>query len=134
MSSQQQGDHAGYQQDHAATVPPHAAATATETAPIYVAERACRLKKVDVYSLLAVTGANTDYTSLQVSVNGVAKGNVFDMTSGNNLAAGVKKNIYAPTTPLALAAGDVVGLVYTKTGNGLLVPALFVRIVTDFEP
>lgn len=133
-ATQPMGDFAGFQLDNGAIAPLHLAATATETVTVYVAERACRLKKVDIYPRAAATGDNTNFTSLQVTVNGVAKGSALTMATGVNLTANTKTNLYAPTTPLALAAGDVVGIIYTKGGTGLLIPDLYVRAVTDFEP
>ena len=134
MASNKQGEHPGYQQDREVVVPSHAAATATEAATIYAAERACRLKKVDIFSRDDVTGADGDSTTLDVLVNGASKASLaLVATPATNLAKNVKKALYAPATPLSLAAGDVVTLQFTKVGNGLLVPDLFVRSVIDFE-
>lgn len=128
-----QGNHPGYQQDHGVVLPSHAAATATESIVIYEAERACRLKKVDFYASAAVTGDDTNRTNLNVLVNATEKGN-YDLATGSDLTANTKKNLYTPTTPLALAAGDRVILQFEKVASGVLVPHSYARVVIDFEP
>lgn len=131
MATTNQGDHVGYQQDHGVTLPEHAAATATEIHTVYAAQRACRLVSVKFYPDAAVTGQDTDYTNLNTLVNTTEKGNV-DFVSGTN-AAVTGVSLYAPTTPLVLAAGDRVRVQHEKVGNGLLIPSgLFVSVV-DFS-
>lgn len=133
-STQPQGDMAGYQQDLGVIAPSHAAATATEEVTVYIAQRACRLKRVDFAPRADITGAATNYTDIQITKNGTVQGSAISYQSGTNATANTKINLYAPTTPLALAAGDRVTLKYTKTGTGLLIPDLYVQVVTDFEP
>lgn len=134
MAVNAQGDHPAYQQDHGVVVPSHPAATATEEAEVFIAQRACRLKRVDFAARAAITGTATNYTDIQITKNGTVQGTAISYQSGTNAAANAKTNLYAPTTPLALAAGDRVTLKYTKTGTGLLIPDLFVQCVIDFEP
>jgi hypothetical protein len=139
-STQAQGDHLGYQQDHGLVAPSHAAATATEDVEIYIAQRACRVKRIDFAARAAITGTATNYTDIAIFKNGAggsggtAMGSAISYQSGTNTAANTKTNLYAPTTPINLAAGDRVVLRYSKTGTGLLIPDLFVQVVTDFEP
>jgi hypothetical protein len=134
MSLQIQGDVSGFQQEHGAALSPHLAATATEEAEVFIAQRACRLKRVDFAARATITGAATNYTDIQIAKNGSVQGSAISYQSGTNTTANVKTNLYAPATPLALAAGDRVTLKYTKVGTGLLIPDLFVQCVTDFEP
>lgn len=130
MATTNQGDHVGYQQDHGATLPEHAAATATEIHTVYAAQRACRLVGVKYYPDAAVTGADTDSTNLNTLVNATEKGNV-DFASGTNAAVtGVA--LYAPTSPLVLAAGDRVRVQHEKVGNGLLIPSGLFVVTVDF--
>ncbi len=140
MSKQAQGDHLGYQQDHGVVVPSHAAATATEDADVYIAQRACRLVRIDFSPRATITGQATNKTQVQATKNGAggsggtALGSAIDYDSGTNTSANTKTNLYAPTTPLALAAGDRVTVRFTKVGTGLLIPDLLVQCVVDFEP
>lgn len=133
MSRNAQGDHPGYQQDHFVTLPAHAAADATHKKEIFVADRACRVKKVDIYPSLGVTGADTNTTHLNVLHGATEKAN-YDLILGNNLTVNAKKALYAPATPLAVAAGELLSLQFEKVGTGLLVPAMTVHVVVDFEP
>jgi hypothetical protein len=128
-----QGAHPGYQQDHFVVLPAHLAADVTESQVVYVAERACRLKKVDFYSSAAVTGADTNTTHINLLDQATEIAN-YDLTNGNNLAANVVHALYAPATPRTLSAGDKVILQFEKVGNGLLVPDSTVLVVIDFEP
>lgn len=133
-STQPQGDVIGFQQEHSVIAPSHAAATATEEVEIFIAQRACRVKRVDFAGRAAITGTATNYTDIQVTKNGTVQGSAISYQNGTNLAANTKTNLYAPTTPLAMAAGDRLTLKYTKTGTGLTIPDLYVQTVTDFEP
>jgi hypothetical protein len=134
MSKLAQGDHPSYQQDHGVIAPSHLAATATEEAEVYIAQRPCRLVRVDFAARATITGTATNYTDIQITKNGTVQGSAISYQNGTNTNANTKTNLYAPTTPLALAAGDRVTLKYTKTGTGLLIPDLFVQAVVDFEP
>jgi hypothetical protein len=133
MSLNPQGDHPGYQQEHISELAAHAAATATEKAVVYVAERKCRLKKVDFYARRAITGADTNTTHLNLLDEATEIANR-DLTSGNDHAAGAKHALFAPATPRVLDAGDRLFLEWQKVGNGLDVPELTLVVVTDFEP
>lgn len=132
-STQPQGNFPGYQDDSFVVLPSHAAATATESITVFVADRACRVKKVDFYASAAVTGDDTNRTNLNVLHNATEKAN-YDLSTGNDLAANTKKNLYAPATPLSLAAGDRIILQFEKVASGVLVPHSTVHVVTDFEP
>lgn len=132
MATNAQGDHPGYQQEHVSIVPSHAAATATEATVVYVAERACRLKKVDIYPRAAITGADSNTTHLNLLDESTEIANR-DLTSGNDHVANAKHALYAPASPRVLHAGDRIRLQHEKVGNGLLVPDLTVVVVVDFD-
>lgn len=118
-------------------VPAHAAATATEQAPVFYAPFACKVTAVRVVAGAAVTGANTNTTHLNLHNRGTDGSGTteianYDLTSGNNLTAYDNYNLYAPASGLAVAAGGVLSLQHEKVGTGLDVPALCV--VVEFEP
>jgi len=123
---------------HVASAPliAHAAATATETLPIFYAHHSCRIHKVVLVSGTAVTGANTDTTHINLqSITGVTateRAN-YDLTSGNNITANTPGGLYEPATPLNLAAGDRLNIQYEKVGNGLLVPSVTYFVVYTVE-
>lgn len=133
MSTQAQGDHPGYQQEHHTVLPPHLAATATEKVKLYVAERACRVKKVAIHPAAAVTGDDTNRTNLNVD-HGTTEVANLDLETGTDLVALAETVLYEPATPLALAAGEYIGLEWEKVASGVLVPALTAVVVIDFEP
>jgi hypothetical protein len=133
MSQNAQGDHPGYQQEHHTVLPAHAAATATEKLKLYVAERACRVKKVAIHPSAAVTGDNTNRTNLNVDKNTTEVANL-DLDTGTDLVAQAETVLYEPATPLPMAAGDYIGLEWEKVASGVLVPALAAVVVVDFEP
>lgn len=134
MSKEFQGDHIGYQQEHSTISPAHLAATATEEQDIYFAQRACRIKRVDFAPRNTITGQVTNKTTIQATKNGTVQGSAIDYDNGVNTAANTKTNLFNPTTPLAMAAGDRLTVKYTKVGTGLLIPELYFQVVVDFEP
>jgi len=129
------GRREGTENTHTANHAVHAAATATEARPIFVAPCAARIRAVTITPDVASTGDNTNTTNLNVINAGAAGagtteiGNL-DLVTGVNLVAFDEKNI--PITATALAEGDVVNLQYEKVGTGVLVgPSL---ISVDWEP
>lgn len=117
-----------------------AAATATESHPIFVAPCACVLTSVNIVPQAAVTGDNTNKKNLNIINAGSAGsgstevGNL-DLSTGTNLVAFDQKNIPLNATYTAgvtLAEGDVVKMEYEKVGNGVLVPELIARV--EFRP
>ena len=136
MSSRQAYDTPGVH-DKIVAAPAHLAATATEIVPVFEAPVNCRITKVTFRPGAAVTGANTNTTHLNVIDMGVAgtgtseKGN-YDLISGNDLAAGEAKALYAPAGGLAVSQGNLIGLQFEKVGTGLTVPAG--AVIVEFEP
>ncbi len=109
-------------------VPAHLAATATEKFPIFEAPVGAKIKKVIFRPSAAVTGANTNTTHVNVinmgtAGTGTAELANYDLTSGNDLAVGERKELYAPATPLSVSQNNLIGLEFEKVGTGLLVPA-----------
>lgn len=109
-------------------VPSHAAATATEIVPVFEVPVAAKIEKVIFRPGAAVTGADTNTTHLNVIDMGVAGtgsselGN-YDLTSGNDLAKGERKELYAPASALSVSQNNLIGLQFEKVGSGLATPA-----------
>ena len=120
-----------------AVLPGHAAATATEQFTVFQAPYACRLRGVKMVMAANCNGAATNATTVEVLQ--VVSGNAtelanFDMNAANaanSWVANTAKALYAPATPVALAANDLVQIQFTKVGDGLLVPASHVRVEYD---
>lgn len=133
MSQNAQGDHPGYQQEHHGYTLAVAAATATEKRVIFRAKRACRVKSVSIAPSAAVTGQATNTKHLNVHKNVTEVAN-YDLVGGSNLVAFEDKVLYAPATPLAMAAGDYIAIQHEQVGTGLAVPDCHTTVVIDFEP
>jgi hypothetical protein len=122
------GNHTAFVIIHA-----HAAATATESIPIFVAPFACKLMSVTVTPAAAATGDNTNRTNINLQNGGTAGtgttelGNL-DYATGTDAAVGVPQTVYSSTTGTALAAGSVLKAVYEKVGNGVALGANLVTI------
>src|SRR4051812_42240746 len=104
----------------------HAAATATELQNVFRVPYAAKIVSVELIPDGAVTGQATDYTSLSVinagtgGVGTTVLGTAIDYSSsGVTQAVGVAVDLYRPTTPLAITAGSILQVKFTKTGNGL---------------
>lgn len=127
MSELQAYDTPGTRREMVA-VPSHAAAAATEIVPVFEAPAGAKIEKVIFRPGAAVTGADANTTHLNVINMGVAGtgstelGN-YDLTSGNDLAAGERKELYAPAAALAVSQNNLIGLQFQKVGTGLAVPA-----------
>jgi hypothetical protein len=112
-------------------LPAVAAATTTESHPLFVAPQKCRVTQVDIIPQAAVTGDGTDRKNLNILNAGSAGagttevGNL-DLSADVNLTAADLKNIPLNATYLApgveLEAGDVLVLSYEKVGNGVDMP------------
>jgi hypothetical protein len=109
-----------------------AAATTTESHPLFVAPQKCRVTLVDIIPQAAVTGDNSNTKKLNIINKGSAGsgstevGNL-DLTTGVNLVAHDLKNIplnatYIDPIGVEMAAGDVLAVEYEKVGNGVLIP------------
>jgi len=110
----------------------HAAATATETRAVWEAPFDVTLTSVEIAADIAVTGAATHYTSIELIDGGAGGigtteiGNK-DLASGTNLAAAVPAELLGTDgagTDATLDEGDVLILQFTKVGNGVLVPPM----------
>ncbi len=119
---------------HQAIVRAHAAATVTELVNIFQAPFTCAIRSVHIRPDAAITGADTDTTHVNLLNGGTVGtgttelGNI-DFTSGTDGAVGELLELFAPATPLALAAGALLKLQLEKVGNGLALPQ-FLAIVT----
>lgn len=106
-------------------LPAHAAATATESIPIFRAPFACRVTAVRVTPGAAATGDNTNRTNVNLLNGGAAGtgttelGNL-DYATGTDAAVGVTQDVYASSTGTALAANDLLKIQFEKVGTGLL--------------
>jgi hypothetical protein len=138
MSELQAYDVPGTQREMVA-VPAHAAATATEIVPIFEAPVGAKIEKVIFRPGAAVSGADTNTTHLNVIDMGTGGAGTtelgnYDLTSGNDLTAGERKELYAPATPLSVSQNNLIGLQFQKVGNGLAVPAGSVIVELIFPP
>jgi len=109
----------------------HAAATATEQRVLFVAPYDITLTSVGFAVDVAVTGTDTNYTSLELIDGGSAGagtteiGNL-DLASGTDLAAVTASEVLGVAgagTDANLDSGDYLLVQYTKVANGLLVGA-----------
>lgn len=127
MAKNQLGDIPGAKFYATAYAPQHAAATATEVVPIFVAGENCRVRKVSFLPNAAVTGDDTNRTNLNMQNRGASGagtteiGNL-DLATGVDLVATDEKIVYQPATPLDLDAGHVLAVQYEKVASGVLVP------------
>lgn len=114
----------------------HAAATATEDAFCFVAPFACKIRAVEIVWDAAITGTATNYTNVNL-INAGTDGTGttelanIDYLAGTNASAGATVSLYAPATPLALAAGAKLKLQLEKVGTGLSLPSGLVRITFE---
>jgi hypothetical protein len=122
-------------------LPAVAAATTTESHPLFVAPQKCRVTLVDIIPQAAVTGDNSNTKQLNIVNRGSAGsgstevGNL-DLTLAVNLVAMDLKNIplaaaYLDPIGVELAAGDVLALEYEKTGNGVAMPDCISQITWE---
>lgn len=105
----------------------HAAATATEDIAELVMPHAAKIVGAYIVPAAAVTGANTNYTSLILydrgtDGTGTTALATLALTSGNDLVAKAK-NIMSEALTTTVVAGQVLGLSAAKSGTGLDVPA-----------
>jgi hypothetical protein len=117
----------------AVVLPAHAAATATEAIPVFVAPFACKVMNVTVTPAAAATGDNTNRTNINLLNGGTAGtgttelGNI-DYATGTDAAVGVKQTLYDSATGTSLAAGSVLKVQYEKVSTGLALGANLVTI------
>lgn len=115
------------------TFPTIAAADATAVFPVLVADAGQPLlvKRVSVTAGAAITGADTNTKHLNV-LSGTTELSTLELTNGTDVAARTKTDLYAPATPLTLAAGETLSVQYEKIGNGIALPAFAVEV--EFTP
>lgn len=113
----------------------HAAATATEYIGSLVIPIDGRIRAAYFIANAAVSGANTNTTHLNLQNGGVAgtgttELTAIDLTSGNDLASGVK-SVFTEALTTAVSAGTVVRLQAEKVGTGLDVPSGTLVVLYD---
>lgn len=111
-------------------VPAHAAATATESYPIFSAPFDCVVTAVKINPITAVSGANTNTTHLNIDSASAEIANL-DLTSGNDLTANTDNTIGSSLTT-SLTEGANLELEFEKVGTGLAIPAALV--VVEYRP
>ncbi len=122
---------AGHQ--YVTLIPNHAAATATEEYPIFVAHGDCEVMGVTIVPQAAVTGQDTNTTHLNIidkgtDGTGTTERANYDLTNGNDLAAFDEFAFTLTNPPIAADDGTVWTLQYEKVSSGLAVPHLLVRV------
>ncbi|MBT3350425.1 MAG: hypothetical protein HOC91_09730 [Nitrospinaceae bacterium] len=109
-------------------VPAHASAAATELFPVFEAPVAAKIEKVIFRPSAAVTGVDTNTTHLNVidigtAGTGTTELGSYDLTSGNDLTKGERKELYAPSTVLSVSQNNLIGLQFEEIGTSIAVPA-----------
>jgi hypothetical protein len=99
--------------------PAHAAATATELFALGSVPHAFYVKYVYHQPSAAITGDDTNYTSLEVLEMAVEKCNI-DYVTSTDATADTRTTLSA--TAWTIAAGALLQLQYTKAANGVAVP------------
>ena len=111
----------------------HAAATATEKRLLWVAPYAVKIVSIVAYFDAAGTGDNTNTTNINTINGGTAGtgtteiGNK-DYVLATDIVVGTPQSLYAPTNPVAYAAGVHIILQFEKVGTGLAIPRGLYRI------
>jgi hypothetical protein len=117
-----------------ANVQSHAAGDATADHPIFrcATSVACRIVKVTIIPGAAITGAATNNFNLNVkswTAAGAATERANrDYASGTNETAMVARDLYAPATPLSIAAATHLTLERELVGTGLASPNIGVVV------
>lgn len=117
-----------------ATIRAHAAATATEKQVIWRAPFDAKLVSVEIIPDAAITGDATNYSNVNL-LNGGTDGSGTtelgnkDFSNGVNGVAGTAISLYAPASPLAVAAGNQLHIQLEKVGTGLDLPS-FLCVIT----
>ena len=114
-------------------VPAHAAADATLDHVIFRAPFACKVRKVSIMFGATLTGADTNSANLNLinrGADGLGTTELAnrDYASGTNDTAYVKRDHYAPASPLAVAQGVVLTMQREKIGTGLATPDIHVQV------
>lgn len=115
----------------------HAAATATEQAYCFVAPFACKIRSVQVIWDAAITGADTNSSSVGVLNTGTdgtgttALGTAVAYVSGTDAAQGATVDLYAPSPYTAIAVGVKLAVQITKVGTGLALPTGLVVVTYE---
>lgn len=113
-----------------------AAGDATDEEVVFVAPFACKVRKVTVVPAAAVTGANTNSRNINLINRGTDGSGTTELAnrdylSGTNESKAVARDLYAPATYLALAAGVVLAVQSELVGTGLALPSF--HVVVEFE-
>lgn len=123
------------------SVAAHAAATATELRPLFVAPFPCTITAVDIVPGAAVDTADTNTTHLNLIDTGSAGtgtdevGNLDLVAATADLVANdlrsIPLNATYLTSGVAMAEGDVLALQFEKVGTGLLVPDSLFQLTVE---
>lgn len=123
-------------------IPGQATAGTTNEWVCFKAPCACKVRSIDWTPSAAVTGDNTDnfILDIQNKNNSTGLGSTSLMSSAKTYATGTNSvafvseafTLSATEASITLAAGDVITMKRTKTGNGLAQPQGTVRF--GFDP
>lgn len=116
-----------------ARVPSHAAADVTADHVIFRAPFACKIRAVSIVPSAVLTGAATNSANLNVinrGADGLGTTELAnrDYVSGVNEVAYVKRELYAPASPLEIAEGVVLSIQRELVGTGIVTPELHVQV------
>lgn len=120
-----------------ATIPAHAAATATEIIPVFRAFKAGRIRSVTVVPGAAATGDNTNRTNINLIKYTAAAAPVgtevanLDYATGTDAVLMKAATLYAPTTPAEFSAGEEFAIQLEKVATGLALGSM--RIVVEYD-
>lgn len=114
----------------------HLAATVTETTGVFSAPFKCKIRSISVRWDAAITGADTNTTHINVINAGTAGAGTtelaaVDYVAGTDAVKGAVVSLYAPASPLEVAAGTLIQLQHEKVASGLLIPSGLVTIVYE---
>jgi hypothetical protein len=119
------------------TIPKRAQTDATQEHVVFIvppeAPEGVKITGVDIYPSASVTGTATNYCNLNLIDRGATGAGTtelanYDLTSGNNLSAYVKKALYEPATPSTFAVGKVITLQLELVSGGLATPNMTVQV------
>lgn len=119
-----------------AVMPASAAADATAEVPVFRAPFACKVRKVVLVPGAAITGTATNYHNLNLINRGTDGSGTTELANrdylnGTNESKAVARELYAPASYLALAAGAVLAIEKEKVGTGLALPAI--QVIVEYE-
>lgn len=108
---------------------PVAAATASTTFPVLTAlsGQPLLVKRVSITPGAGVTGANSNTKHINVLDNSTELTSL-ELVLGTDLTTLTDRELYAPTSPRTLDAGDVLSVQVEQVGSGLAIPPLLVTV------